>query len=323
MRRLIGIALAVLGTFLIVVALVALTWAPGEVKKTPIDVNSVTFLEGQGGKLDPETGEVADRPIQAVSVTQSDAELSTDELAVFASYSCLNYDEGQEPRCIEDADSDRLITVSEDVFVTDRTTALAVDSELDPLNHEGLIKKWPFDAEQRTYPYWDGVTGQAVDAVFDRVEDINGLETYVYVVEIDEAPIEITEGTPGTYTDRKEISVEPRTGSIINQVETQQRALDNGDLVLDIQAGFTEDEIAGNVSETRDNISTLNLVLRVVPLVGLVLGIPLLLIGLVLILRGRRSRGDSYDEDEDEVEDGYDAEDRYEDEDEDESTRLI
>ncbi len=51
-----------------VVALVALTWAPGAVKKTPIDVDSRTLLDGQGGKVDLETGELADEPLQAISV---------------------------------------------------------------------------------------------------------------------------------------------------------------------------------------------------------------------------------------------------------------
>ncbi len=291
MRRVVGIALAMLGTFLIVVAVVALTWAPGAVKKTPIDVDSTTILEGQGGKLDPETNEVADRPLQAISVTRSDSELSTDDVAVFTSYTCLNYDEGQAPGCIGDPEDDRVITVSEDVFATDRTSALAVPTEQEPVQHEGLIKKWPFDAEKKTYPYWDSVTGNAVEAVFDRTEVLDGMETYVYTVEINRAPIEIAEGTDGTYTDSKQIFVEPATGKIIDQVEDQQRALEDGTPVLDISIRFTDDQVATNVEDGRDSMSTLNLVTQTVPLVGFLLGVPLLGLGLWLLF-GRRSRGD-------------------------------
>src|SRR3546814_18908085 len=59
--------------------------------------------------------------------------------------------------------------------------------------HEGLINKWPFDAEKKTYPYWDGLVGGTVDAVFDRTETIEGMDTYVYRVEIADAEIEIDE----------------------------------------------------------------------------------------------------------------------------------
>lgn len=290
MRKTLGIGLTVLGTFLVVVGLISMTWAVDAVKKTPLDVNTTTVLEGQGGKLDAETGEVADRPVQAISVTRSDAERSTDEVAVFTTFSCVNYDEGQEPQCLRGENEDRLITVSEDIFATDRETGLAVDTELEPVDHEGLVNKWPFDAEQRTYPYWNGTVGEAVDAVFDRTETINGLETYVYVVDIQDAPIEIAEGTPGTLTERREIAVDPRTGSIINQSAVQQRALENGDLVLDLQLDYTDEQVESTVADAEENISRLDLLGTTVPLVGLLLGIPMVLGGLWLLLRGRRGR---------------------------------
>ena len=47
-----------------------------------------------------------------------------------------------------------------DDFATDRITALAVNDPqylpADAAPHEGLINKWPFEAEKKTYPYWDG-----------------------------------------------------------------------------------------------------------------------------------------------------------------------
>ncbi len=189
----------------------------------------------------------------------------------------------------------RTITISQDVFATDRSTALAVQSPLEPagVTHEGLINKWPFDAAQKTYPYWDGVTQQAVDAEFDRTETILGLETYVYTVQIDEAPIQIAEGVDGTYTDAKEIFVDPVTGSIIRQTEEQQRALANGDLALDLQLAFTSDQVQANVSDAVDNGRSLSVLTSTVPLFGFLLGIPLLLVGLFLLSGRSVGRGRS------------------------------
>ena len=289
MRRIAGLVLALLGAFLVTAAIVALILAPG-VKKTPLDVDSTTYVTGNGGKLDTATGELRDEPVAAKSVTKSDSEASSDETVVFASYSCVVYGTGPEVPCIENPDDQRTITISQDVFATDRVTALAVPTELESVPHEGLINKWPFDAEQKTYPYWDGVTQQAVDAVFDRTETIRGLETYVYTVNIDDAPIEIAEGVPGTYTDAKEIAVDPVTGSIIRQTESQQRFLENGDPALDLDIAFTEEQVAKNVRDAADSGSSLGLISSTVPLFGFLLGVPLLLGGLFLLRSGSRRR---------------------------------
>ena len=53
-------------------------------------------------------------------------------------------------------DDERLVSASEDVFATDRKTALAVPNQgkfvPDPVEgREGLQNKWPFDAEKKDY----------------------------------------------------------------------------------------------------------------------------------------------------------------------------
>ena len=51
-----------LGGFLLIAGFVALLWAPGVVKKTPLDVNSTTHLSGQAEKLNVATGELEANP---------------------------------------------------------------------------------------------------------------------------------------------------------------------------------------------------------------------------------------------------------------------
>lgn len=287
MRSWIGRACIGLGGFLVVAGLLGLVWAPGVVEKTPIDVDTTTYLEGEAGKLDAATGELVRNPIYAISVSQTDTEVSTDDTVAFVQSSCVMIDRGGERQCVDG--SDDMITASTDVFATDRVSALAVNEGIDlppdATPHDGLVNKFPFDAEQTTYPYWDGTLGRTVDADFDRTETIGGLETYVYTVAVTRAATEVAAGTPGFYSTRKEIFVEPATGAILNQTEDQQRWLENGTPVLDLQLAFTEEQVATFVDDTNDNLGLLRLLTVVVPLVGLIGGPVLIVLGLVLARR--------------------------------------
>ena len=182
-----------------------------------------------------------------------------------------------------------MITASVDVFATDRVTGEAVnegvDLPADATPHDGLVNKWPFNAEQITYPYWDGTLGRTVDAVYDRTEDVGGLETYVYKVSVVEAPAEVAAGTQGTYSTAKEILVEPKTGSIVNQTEDQQRWLADGTPALDLQLAFTDEQVETSVADTEDNLSLLTLIEVVLPIVGLVGGPLLLVVGFLMMRR--------------------------------------
>ena len=215
MRKNVGIVLIGLSGFLLFAGLLAVTWAPGKSEKTPLDVDSTTVLSGQAAKLDTSTNELVSNPVIATSITKTDSNASDDDVAVWVSTSCVVIDENDPPPCVESSDP-RLITASIDIFATDRVTALTVNDEkyvpADEVQGEGLRNKWPFSAEKKSYPYWDGVLGAAVQAEFDRTEKVEGLDTYVYKVTITDADIEIAEGVPGTYDDVKEIFVEPKTG---------------------------------------------------------------------------------------------------------------
>lgn len=286
MRKIFGGLLLALGGFLLVAAVLGTFWAPGVIKKTPVDVDTTTIAVGEAARLDLTTGEFSPRPLYGVSVSRVDSEVSSDEEAVFVSTSCAVFGEpGEDPACVDDSSPD-LLTAGIDTFATDRETALSVDSEAlptDAVPHEGLVNKFPFDAEQTTYPVWDGVAGRAVDAVFDRTEDVDGLEANVYVISIEDEPIEIAEGVDGTYTDNKSIFVDPRTGSILDQQDDQQRYLADGTQVLDLQLVVTDESRLAAVEDARDNIASIDLVTRTIPLVGFIGGVLLLIAGFVLM----------------------------------------
>lgn len=290
--RKISLVLLGLGSFLLVVAVLCTVWAPGVVKKTPIDINNKTLLSGVAQRLDASTGKLGPASkISIVSITQADGDKSDDDVVVFKAGSCVVVNEdGNAPDCVDGKDP-RLVSADETTFATDRVTALAVDNG-DYLpkgspQFEGLVNKWPFDAKQKTYPYWDGTIGKAVDAVFDGKEQVGGVDTYRYKINIDEAPIEVADGVDGTYTNEVVIWVEPKTGAIQNQSQDQQRYLTDGTQVLNLQAQFTPAQIEQSAEDTKSNMSLLTLITRTVPLVGYIVGGLCLIAALVLFLRSR------------------------------------
>ncbi len=287
MRTKLGALLSILGGFLIVVGLLAMFYAPGSLMKTPLDTDTTTALDGVAELSGEEV------PVLAWSVTHSNSEQSDDDVVVFQNSSCLVKDEGGIDDCISDDDpQDRLLSATVDNFATDRVTAVAVnDPEYLPAEaqeHEGLINKWPFEAKQETYTYWDSVSKAGVDAVFDRTEEIDGLELYVYKVSLSAVPIDLTEDVRGTYDDDKEIWIEPLTGSIVNQTDSQVRYGEDGEPALALELAFTDEQVAFNVADTQETVDSLNLIRKTVPLVGLGAGIPLALLGIALTVFGRR-----------------------------------
>jgi hypothetical protein len=279
--------LVFVGAFLLMVAALALFYAPDKVKRTPLDVDSITRLTGEAQLFDGTA--LVTTPVKATSTTHSDSELSTDDVVLFQSSSCLVKDpDGNAPDCVSADDPDnRLVSAGTEVFATNRVTAMAVNDfenlPADAEPREGLINKWPFDVEQKTYPYWDGLIGEPVDAVFQTTEDIDGLETYKFLVSVKDGDIEITDGVLGKYSTEKTIWVDPTTGSIIDQSESQTRVqADNNQTLLQLDFSFTDATVAANVEDAKANASKLNLLTKTVPLLAGLIGLLALIGGLVL-----------------------------------------
>lgn len=304
MRKTVGFVLLALGAALLAVAIVTTTWAPGVVKKTPLDVDTTTRLDGTAARLDAATGALGEsRPVRITSITRVDSDKSDDTNAVFVQVQCVVYtDEGTTPDCPEGESPSTFSIPEPDRFVTDRETALAVDENgyIDDnrqvVQHEGVINKFPFDVEKTDYDYWDGMTAQAWPAKFVDTLTIKGVETYHFTVTIeDQAVDEIAPGTPGTYSQVVDMWVEPRTGAIIDQQQNQQRYLEDGTQAVDLQVAFTDEQVSTFAGDAEDNIAQLDMVTKTLPIVGFVGGALLLAAGAALALLARRKPGSGSD----------------------------
>ena len=84
-----------LAGFLVTAAILALVWVPGQVKKTPLDVNTTTKLTGNAAVLPTGPGSA----VKAIQRTVADGAASTSDVVVFDTFSCLVQDpDGTTPR---------------------------------------------------------------------------------------------------------------------------------------------------------------------------------------------------------------------------------
>lgn len=287
MRKVLGLVLLGLSGFLIAASLLLFLWAPGKVDRTPLDIDSITRLTGKATYLSE-----AETPVKAISANRVDVKASSDEVVQFNTFTCLVRDpDNNVQNCVKDK---RLITSDVDTFATDRHTAQAVTDypnlPTDAVPHTGLVNKFPFNVEKKTYNFWDGVLGKSVPAEYKGTEKIQGLETYKFVISFADQPAKVTAGVDGTYSDDKTMWVDPVTGSIINQQDKQVRKLQNGDNAITLDFAFTDDTVKKNVQDANDNHSQLGLV-KNAPLVLLPLGIIAGVVGAFLTLGARNAGG--------------------------------
>jgi Porin PorA len=290
-RKWFGMVLLGLGAFLLVVGVLATVWAPGVVKKTPLDVDQTTHLDGTVNKLNAETGELEENPVKVESISKADADASTDDVTVWVQSACVVIDTDDAPNCV-DGDDPRLVSASTDVFASDRVSAEAIADfkglPADAVPHEGLVNKWPFDSEKKDYTYWNGTLDKAIPAVYKGTESILGIETYIYEIKVENEPIQIADGIPGTYSDDTTIYVEPKTGAIQQQTDSMQQYLEDGTQVVDLDIGFTQAQQKAFADDAKTNMRMLAMMTLWMPIVGFVGGVLCLLAGVALLVTARR-----------------------------------
>lgn len=218
MRKIVALALVGLGVFLVVAGLVARTWAPAQIERTPLDTDNTTYLSGTAQVPNADLV-LEETPVLAWSTNQADVHASDDDVVAFSTSLCLVRDQAGIDGCV-DGDDPRLISAETDVFAADRHTGLSVNDPqylpADAVREAGLQNKWPFGAEKGPYPVWDGMVGDAVDATYQGTEDVDGLETYVYRAAASADGVDVVGDISGSYDSTTTFYIEPRTGAIVN-----------------------------------------------------------------------------------------------------------
>lgn len=174
-----------------------------------------------------------------------------------------------------------------------------------PVARRGLVFKFPFSTEKKTYQWWDDQLADPVPMRFAGVEQVRGLRTYRFAGTVPrtrvggrQLPARVL-GLPGhgevnadsMYVNRRVFWVEPNTGAIVDRQEapTFTYAVDGTDQITTLQAvmRYTDHTVAENVAQYGRTGAALAVLRGWVPLAAAGLGLALILLGL---LAGRWSR---------------------------------
>lgn len=182
--------------------------------------------------------------------------------------------------------------------------------------HVGLMLKFPFGTEKKTYQFWDSTTRKAFPIRFKEETELLGLKVYRFEQEVpkQDIPLATPLMVPGslvgesgqdavevqrTYQNNRTLWIEPMTGAIIKGEEKQLASLSyNGEAkktATQVKIAYDDATVKKNVEGAKENgveeggykakAAQLHLIGFWVPLLSLIIGLLLLALVVALYLR--------------------------------------
>jgi len=317
MKRGLGVALAGIGAFLLVLGVLLKFYAVPRLAVAPLapGTDGITTSVNVGvakklfypGKLaSGENPTRTDVPLTATRTTRGDVlaattpEAEAQNLAIYDSFINVTDDEGT------------TVTAGTIRVAFNRVDSLLVNCcgvnvDGEPANFVGISPfKFPFYVEQKDYDWYDSGTDKAQTAKFVGTEAIEGVEMYKFRQVIEpykmgelEVPGNLVGSTePSVKANRYAsadtlIWVEPVTGQIVKGEQKQRQYLAGSDGTTEaltiIDADFAGDpaDVAATAKSAGQTASLLKTLGTTVPLVAGILGLILLVLGFVLAARPR------------------------------------
>jgi hypothetical protein len=301
MRRVMGLVVTALGTFLVVLAIVFRLYVAGQAVKFPLDENTVTTMTASHvhyfspGELEEESGV----SMTETTTTRGDVAAGSSALAVWNSFSYLYDDTNQQT-----------YSYSLQRLAFDRRTARLVNCCGTAINSKkihvsGLGYVWPFGAQKKSYDIFDMTLLKPHPVSYAGTATVDGLSAYQYVENVtptrigtetlpgslvgmsDQETVQLSEYYEGTTTDW----VDPVTGTPVRVVSSRHLYLldSSGTDVLNLlQATFTTapPSVAFLVRTARSDDAKVGLVSLVIPAILALAGLIVLIIGLILARTG-------------------------------------
>jgi hypothetical protein len=213
-----------------------------------------------------------------------------------------------------DVSSGATVNISSEELALDRKTGAAAawdgawedsGNGEEAATFEGHSYKLPFNAEKKSYPFWDGSMGRVNDINYVATEQVSGLEAYKYEqalgpekIDYDAESVRLLRlffgGGSGDvyYSMNRAIWIEPVTGQFLNVKQSVFIEFRGGNgtnkTLLKGDFEYTDATKASSASSASDNRDLLLLVSRTLPLSGGGGGLALLAGGIVLIVLGGR-----------------------------------
>jgi hypothetical protein len=310
-RAIVGATLAGVGALLFVLALMVHFYVAPTLSIAPIDQDSVTRLEAKGATVfDTATLKPITTDLSIAAHTVGDVkatEAAGGDARVWANSTTVTSSDGivrsqtTKHAAFDGKTSEGLnLTCKgcENFYSTEKDAKVATKLT-------GLLYKWPFGTEKKTYQVWDDTAAKAVPTRYTGTTTIEGLKMYIFendvpatVVGSREVPVSVF-GLPGTdnvtadsyYQNHSVYYIEPVTGAIVNQVSDTKSwfAYDGNELVTtQARITYTPQQVKDMVHKTLGNQPSLLSTARGwLPWVAGFLGLGLVSFGYALN-RGRR-----------------------------------
>lgn len=346
MRRILGLISLVVGAFALLLGVLAKPVIYDNLAKVELDQRTVSVSRGEQMSALRVSGDGVEKLENVTLLSTRNVVgvpgLATDNNAFWQTTVESSVEDGP------------VLTYSDEGVSFDRTTALSTNccgdyvavgdaskpdavAVREPIQHDGLFFKFPFNTEQKDYPYWDGAVGEAVTAAFSGEEKLEGVTAYKFIMEIGPQEVAQSEGLPGAlfgsgepvdaarvYENTRMLWVEPNTGAILRGLEEQNVRFEPVDSSLPSvpitqgAIGYTDETVKANADEYGSKGALLGFIRGPLTLIGIITGLALLALGAFLAL-GRSEREETYgvpdnpDPDEhpgyvDSYDEGYDAE---------------
>lgn len=298
-KRLVGTILIGLGVFLVVAAGLVRFYALPSLARVPTNYDETTHSEATGAQVldtDPKVmaPQKTDLSISTRTVADSGAH-APDDVAVWENATTITRADGT------------IFQQSRSRFAFDKVSGAAVScascdtwsetvkGEQTPTDFKGQVVKFPFNTQKHSYDFWDSTIGQATPAVYSGTEKTNGLTVYKFVQTIDPQVLSYQQ-VPGSvfgikaptayaavwYGMTRTLYVEPATGDVVNRVEdrTQQLRFQNKSAPAFVgTVQYTASQVAQNVKDVKTDAMLLKGARLWFPLLALILGLALLVLG--------------------------------------------
>jgi hypothetical protein len=303
MRRVLGVVLTGLGAFFLVVALLFRFYMPGQVIKFPLNEYTVSTLSGTNvSYFSSQTGaEVTGATVRAVSTTQGDVTAGSSSTAVWNDITGV-FD------ITHSSSPGSPISYATERLAFDRRTGLLVNccgaeigTKRPKMSGQGFV--WPIGTQQQTYHIFDTTLLKPEPVTFTGTGTVDGMNVDIFSEYIDNQKLG-TVSLPGSFVGINQPTValpeylsavntyyvDPGTGSPVKVVESQNDSLTNpstGGTALTLLRGTlttTPKSIAAAVNTARSSDTEISWVQNIGPVIGILLGLVLLVLGIMLLI---------------------------------------
>jgi hypothetical protein len=297
-----------LGTFLLVLAPMLVWYVEPRAAVNPIDIDTTAVYRGTGSYFDTDQIEtVHDKRITVTQQVRGNvADSEKTGRAVWDVTTTVDTD-----KSLPAADPHDALEFFLNRWVTDRHTNQPVHCCKENPYFEGdAYLKFPFDVQRRSYSWWDNSLGSTVTLHYSGTKKVQGYQGYRFTGTV--SPTKIgTRLVPGTIVGQKnkpqvlaeewysnhgiELVADQRTGRVVYAQVGPRRTLrapgakKDAVVLLDSnKLAFTTATQKGQVKLAKKESGQLRMVGQTLPITAAVAGFVLVVMGGVLVARGRK-----------------------------------